>query len=206
MGRNTTASGNTDRSHSQALLIIDMISAFDFPGGNRLMNPALQAAHKIAQLKRRAKRRGVPCIYVNDNSGHWNSDRHELIDRCLNLKSRAADIVRVIEPDHEDYFVLKPRHSGFFATPLQALLMQLQARRLIITGVTAHQCVLFTAVDAHVRDYKLTIPRDCVASFSPSQARQALALSQLSLHADTRPAARIIFTAAGAGIARSATE
>lgn len=197
MGRTVTVLGSTTRSHSQALLIIDMISAFNFPGGNRLMNPALRVASRIAELKQRARGRGVPCIYVNDNSGHWNSDRHELIDRCLNLKSKAADIVRLIEPDQEDYFVLKPRHSGFFASPLHALLTQLRTRHLIIGGVTAHQCVLFTAVDAHMRDFKLTIPRDCVAAISPAQTRQALALFRLSLQADTRPGVRIRFVAAG---------
>lgn len=178
-------------------MIIDMISAFDFPGGNRLIKPAMRAAINIAQLKKRAKRRGVACIYVNDNNGHWNSDRRELIDRCLTLQSKAAQIVQLIEPDHDDYFVLKPRHSGFFASPLHALLTELGTRHLIIVGVTAHQCVLFTAVDAYMRDFKLSIPRDCVAAISALQTRQALALFRLSLHANTDVGSRIRFSNAG---------
>jgi nicotinamidase-related amidase len=191
---NRTASGTAQRKHAYALLIIDMISDYAFPGGNRLVGPAQRIGKRIAQLKTRAIRAGIPCIYVNDNAGHWNSDRVELVDRCLALNNEASRAVRLIEPRHEDYFVLKPRHSGFFASALHTLLTQLESRRLILTGLTTHQCVLFTATDAYMRDFELIIPRDCVASIAPSHTRQALSLFEISLRAETTPSARVRFS------------
>ena len=170
-----------------------MISDFSFPGGSRLIGPAMGAARHIAALKQRAGRHGVPCIYVNDNGGRWTEDRNTLISRCLSQSSRAAELVRLIEPQAEDFFILKPRHSGFFASPLHTLLNQLGACRLIITGITTHQCVLFTAVDAHMREFELAIPRDCVAAISPKHHRNALALLENSLQASTAPASAVRF-------------
>jgi nicotinamidase-related amidase len=187
--------GNEHRKHAYALLIVDMISDFAFPGGDRLVGGALRIARRIAQLKSRATRAGIPTIYVNDNAGNWNSDRQELVERCLGLDSRASEVAREIEPRRDDYFVLKPRHSGFFASPLHTLLTQLGSRRLILTGVTTHQCILFTAVDAYMRDFELIVPRDCVTSIASSHTRQALSLFEIALRAQTSPSTRLRFTA-----------
>ena len=53
------------------------------------------------------------------------------------------------------------------------LLEYLGARTLVLTGASTHQCVLFTANDAYVRDYRLWIPSDCVASKTRAQTRLA---------------------------------
>ena len=192
-----TAAGEARSTHAYALLIVDMISDFSFPGGNRLVGPAKRIAKNIAGLKRRAIDAGIPIVYVNDNAGHWNSDRAELIDRCLSLDNEAAAVVRLLEPTHDDYFVLKPRHSAFFGSPLHTLLAQLETRRLIITGVTTHQCVLFTAVDAYMRDFELIIPRDCVTAMETSHTRMALKLFETSLRARTTPSTRVKFEPVG---------
>jgi nicotinamidase-related amidase len=197
------ATDHIRRKHSHALLIIDMISDFAFPGGSRLIGPALRIATNIARLKQRAKRKHVPCIYVNDSLGHWNSDRAELINRCLALNTQASALVRLIEPSHDDYFIIKPRHSGFFATPLHLLLTQLQACTLIITGVTTHQCVLFSAVDAYMRGFRLVIPQDCVGAISPAHTRTALALFKISLDAKTSPSREITFAGGGRASGRA---
>jgi isochorismate hydrolase len=170
-----------------------MVSDFTFPDGERLLAPALRAARRIATLKQRAARQGVPCIYVNDNAGRWSEDRNALISHCLAQPCKAAEIVRLVEPNTEDFFILKPRHSGFFASPLHTLLNQLNTSRLIITGVTTHQCVLFTAVDAHMREFELVVPRDCVASMSISHHRNALALMEVSLNANTAMSSAVRF-------------
>jgi nicotinamidase-related amidase len=162
-----------DRSRA-ALLILDMISDFQFPDGPKVQRAARRIAPHIAELKKRTKAAGIACIYVNDNPGRWRSDSHELIQRCLLPRAPGADIVQLLRPESSDYFILKPRHSAFYATPLEVLLMHLGTRRLILTGVSSHQCVLFTANDAHVRNLEIIVPSDCVASPSIGETRFAL--------------------------------
>lgn len=190
----SVASGSPVKTSSHALLIIDLISDFAFPDGELLIRPALRAAKHIAQLKARASAHGVPCIYVNDNGGNWQSDRAELVRKALSRRGKVADIIHFIRPDPDDYFIVKPRHSGFFATPLHTLLNQIAARTLVVTGVTTHQCVLFTSVDAHMRDFRLVIPRDCVASVAPADSTRALAVFKRSLHALTPRGAEVRFS------------
>jgi nicotinamidase-related amidase len=151
-----------DRSRA-VLLVLDMISDFKFPDGPQVQRAARRIAPHIAALKKRARQAGMACIYVNDNPGRWRSDSRQLIEHCLRPSAPGADIVQLLQPQAPDYFILKPRHSAFYATPLAVLLAHLGTRRLILTGVSSHQCVLFTANDAHVRNLEVLVPSDCVA-------------------------------------------
>lgn len=157
-----------------ALLLIDFINDLAYEGGDRLAGRALRAARHAARLKQRARRAGVPVIYVNDNFGHWRSDFRELVARCEAASAPAAALVGAIRPDEDDFFVLKPRNSAFFQTPLEVLLAELGARRLVLAGLTADNCVLFTANDAHLRGYELVVASDCVASIRPADREAAL--------------------------------
>jgi len=176
------------RTHSPdahtALLIVDMISEFTFPGGEALVGPAVRAAKHIAELKRRAHRRRTPIIYVNDTAGEWESDQRDFVRRCAQQGARGRKIVELIAPTETDYFIFKLRHSGFFHTPLNSLLSKLRVQRLLLTGISAHQCVMFTAIDAHMRGYELRVPRNGVASPTPGQTRRALTLLAEALDAD----------------------
>jgi nicotinamidase-related amidase len=162
-----------DRSKA-VLLILDMISDFRFPDGADVARAARRIAPRIRRLRDRAERAGIATVYVNDNAGRWRSDLTELMKRCTSSRARGRDIVEMLAPRAKDYFVLKPRHSAFYATPLEVLLSHLGARRLIVTGVSSHQCVLFTANDAHVRNYELIVPEDCIGSPVAGQTRFAL--------------------------------
>jgi nicotinamidase-related amidase len=148
---------------------------------------------KISRLKQRAEAAGVPVIYVNDNFGRWRSDFRRQVEHCLKKDSRGAEMVTALRPTESDYFVLKPKHSGFFATTLETLLRYLGARRLILTGIAGNFCVLFTANDAYMRDYEIILPPDCVISNTVQENRQALQLMRKFLKADLRPSARITF-------------
>lgn len=192
MSRSATLHGSAPDEHPFALLILDLISDFRFEDGPKLLRVALPAGKRIARLKERARAAGVPVIYVNDNRGKWRSDRTQLIAQCMTDDSPGRAIVKLLAPEHEDYFILKPKHSGFFATPLDALLRHLGAHSLVITGVTIEQCVLFTAIDAYVRDFKLFVPRDCVAGLK--QTRCTLAHLQNILKATMSPSRAIRFT------------
>ena len=173
------------------MLIIDVINDLDFPEANQLLRYARPMARKVLRLKQRAKKAGIPVIYVNDNFGRWQSDFRRQVRHCLREKSRGHDIVALLQPDEYDYFVLKPKHSGFFSTTLETLLRYLGSQKLIITGIAGNFCVLFTANDAYMRDYELIIPSDCTASNTAKENRQALALMRKFLKADTRPSTKL---------------
>jgi nicotinamidase-related amidase len=144
-------------------------------------------ATKLAVLKRRAKRAGIPSIYVNDNFGRWQSDFQKLLRHCLDEDVRGKPLATLLQPDAEDYFVLKPKHSGFYLTTLELLLQALGVHTLILTGIAGNICVLFTANDAYMRGYRLIIPADCIASQTVRENTNALHLMQTVLKADVRP-------------------
>ena len=169
-----------------ALLIVDMINPFDFEGASRLLRDALPAAKRIARLKARLKAQNVPTIYINDNFMQWQSDFRELVAICSRDDAPGAEIARLIAPEHDDYFILKPKHSAFFATPLRLLLEKLETRRLVLAGIATDSCILATAADAHMNEYELIVPRDCVAAETAARNRQAIAVMQASMQADIR--------------------
>lgn len=187
MATKKTASGRARRKRT-ALLLIDFINLFDFEDAPRLGPRAVRAAQAAAALKARMKKTGVPCIYANDNFGNWRSDFAALVEQCAGRKGHSAAIVEAIRPEKDDLAVLKPRHSAFYGTPLDFLLEELRVQELILTGIALDMCVFATAQDAHVRQFGLWIPRNCVAGFTASEERSALAHMARTLKADTRPA------------------
>jgi nicotinamidase-related amidase len=191
--KNADLHGNVPDKSDIALLLIDLISDFEFVDGEKLFEQTLPVARNIAELKKWAKRNSVPVIYVNDNFGKWQSDFRKLLEHCLNDNVRGKPIVELLKPDENDYFVLKPKHSGFHSTTLTTLLEYLQVKTLILTGVTADICVLFTANDAYMRDYDLQIPADCVASVNADENSHALEYMKRVLKADIRPSIKISF-------------
>jgi nicotinamidase-related amidase len=191
--RNADLHGNAPDKSAIAMLLIDVINDFEFVDGEALLAQTLPVALQIVELKKRAKQAGVPIIYVNDNFGKWQSDFRKLLEHCLNDNVRGKAIAELLKPGDDDYFVLKPKHSGFHSTTLTTLLDYLQVKTLILTGVTADICVLFTANDAYMRDYELLVPADCVASVSGDENRRALKYMQRVLKADIRPSGEIDF-------------
>lgn len=169
------------------LILIDMINDLEFEGGEQLLEYAIPVARNIAALKERARQAHIPVIYVNDNYGKWQSDLSKLVDHCLRENVRGKPVVELVAPEADDYFVLKPKHSGFFSTTLEVLLSYLKAKTLIMTGVAGNICVLFTANDAYMRDFNLIVPSDCVASNTEELNRNALEQMQTVLKADITP-------------------
>ena len=176
-----------------ALLLIDVINDLEFEGGEKLLRHALPAAKRMAAFKKRCHTAGIPAIYVNDNFGKWQSDFKKLVAHCLNDNTRGREIVELLKPERDDYFVLKPKHSGFYSTTLDLLLKHLGAETLILAGFTADICILFTANDAYMRDYRLMIPADCVAAQDETENKRALKFMQRVLKADIRGSQEIDF-------------
>ncbi|HEU4435600.1 MAG TPA: isochorismatase family protein, partial [Pyrinomonadaceae bacterium] len=108
--------GSAPDKSNAALLLIDVINDFDFPEAEQLLEHALPAAKNIAALKRRANGAGIPAVYVNDNFGRWRSDFKKTVAHCR--ESRGKSVVELLLPEDDDYFVLKPKNSGFYSTTL----------------------------------------------------------------------------------------
>jgi nicotinamidase-related amidase len=194
--KNPDLHGNAPDEAPTALLLIDVINDLEFEGGDALLGPALEMAGHLAALKRRARAAGIPAVYVNDNFGRWRSDLSALLAHCRGAGVRGRPLVERLVPEPDDYFVLKPKHSGFFSTTLDTLLNYLRARTLIVTGLTADNCVLFTASDAYLRDFHLVVPEDCVAAIDPRHTHQALAHMRRVLKADLTPSTALSLAAA----------
>lgn len=156
-----------------ALLLIDVITTFQYPDGDAILHSALAIRDALVKLKARARQLAIPVLYVNDNFGDWRSEKEVLMGRCLETKG--AEFVRPLLPDSEDYFVLKPMHSAFYMTPLEVLLEHLQVETLILAGLTSNSCITVTAHDANMRGFDIYVPPDCSCARNEKEHKHALA-------------------------------
>lgn len=189
--RNADLHGNAPDKSPVALLLIDVINDLDFNRGTELLEHAVPMARRLAALKTRAKQAGIPAVYVNDNFGRWQSDLNQVLDHVLHDGVPGQPLAEILRPEEDDYFVLKPKHSAFYSTQLDILLRYLGTRTLILTGIQANICVLFTANDAYMRDYAIVIPSDCVASTNVAEAEHAVEQMRSALKALVAPSMEI---------------
>ena len=176
-----------------ALLLIDVINDLAFDGSDALVEQAEAMAGPLARLKSRATTAGVPAIYINDNFGQWRSDFRKTVAHCTARSSPGRRVSLRLKPTSRDYFVLKPKHSGFFDTTLDTLLETLRIRRVILTGIAGNICVLFTANDAHMREYKIFAPSDCIVSNTAADNDHALRQIQTVLKGNVARSGRLTF-------------
>jgi nicotinamidase-related amidase len=177
-----------------ALLLIDVINDLAFEGSEPLVERTEAMSGPLAALKQRATKAGLPSIYVNDNFGQWRSDFRKTVAHCTAKASRGRRVSTRLRPTREDYFVLKPKHSGFYDTTLETLLRDLKIRRVIVTGIAGNICVLFTANDAYMRGLKIVAPRDCCVSNTAADNEAALRQIELVLKGDTTPSSGLVFS------------
>lgn len=189
--KNPDLHGNVPEKCSVALLLIDVINDLEFEGAEPLVQQAVPMARRIAVLKKRAKAAGIPTIYVNDNFGRWQSDFRKVVEHCLNDAVRGEEVVRILQPEEDDYFVLKPKHSAFYATTLDVLLAYLGATTVILTGIAGNICILFSANDAYMRDFNLIVPADCVVSNTEDENKHALDQIHKVLKGDVTPSTEL---------------
>ena len=185
--------GNVPDSTAAALLLVDVINDLDFPENEALLRRSDELARSIARLKARCRNAGIPCIYVNDNRGKWRSDSVNLLKECLIKKSPGRNFVRRLVPSKNDYIVLKPKHSAFFATPLEAILAYMKVHSVVVAGVTTDSCILGTAMELHVRDFKIFVPSDCTYALSQGDHQRALQIIESSFAAETCTAKNLSF-------------
>ncbi len=168
-----------------------MISSYEHDDADKLTGSVEAVLPSMSQLIERARDEGVVTIFVNDNYGNWNSDRHELLQTAL--AGRRPHLVESIAPRDDDLFVVKARHSIFYGTPLEYLLGQEDVDRLVLTGQVTEQCILYSALDAYIRKLAIGVPRDAVAHIHPHLAEDELERMKLNMSAEICDAAAVSF-------------
>ena len=169
------------------LLLVDFINPLHFEGAKHIASTAPEAARRTARLQESMRRDGAAVVYANDNFGVWRSDFHALVAHCRALPGAPGEMARLLAPDAQALTVLKPRHSAFFATPLELLLAQLGTTSLTVCGLAADMCVHMTVTDAYQRGFRVRVPRDGIAAETPQRLAAALRYFEDVLGCDTTP-------------------
>jgi nicotinamidase-related amidase len=183
--------GNVPDRSTTVLLLVDVINDLEFPDNRYLVQQCGVLADRISKLKQRCRSLSIPTVYVNDNRGRWRSDVREVIKQCRRKGAAGQKLVSLLLPQNDDYVVLKPKHSAFFATPLELILQYLGASTIIVAGITTNACVLISAGEIFLREYRLVVPSDCVAALTEVAQTQALTLMKDNFDALTTPSTEL---------------
>jgi nicotinamidase-related amidase len=176
--------GNVPDTSATALLLVDVINDFDFPQNEFLLTQLPILSTRLANLKNNCKRARIPCLYINDNKGKWRSDFPSILKRCLARDSLGRTFVNKLKPATDDYIIFKPKHSAFYATPLELILSHMRVTTVILAGITTNACVLDTAMELHMRDFTLLVPQDCTCALTPDDHRRSLQIIKNSFDAE----------------------
>ncbi len=176
-------------SQDTAIIVIDMINTYEHPDADLLVPSVRKVLPAVRSVIERAAAAERDVIYVNDNFGRWRSHHDELLDIALN--GPHADLVEPVRPDENSLFVVKARHSIFFQTPLEYLLQQNSISRIVLCGQVTEQCVLYSALDAHIRHLDVTVVRDAVAHIHADLAAAALEMMERNMGARLCTAAEL---------------
>lgn len=170
---------------SAALIVIDMLNHYEHEDAEPLMESVREKLPTLTELVGHARESDMLTIYVNDNHGDWSAARAELGERAL--RGAAPELVEPILPDPELPFVVKARHSIFYETQLEYLLRQEEIDRILLTGQVTEQCILYTALDAYVRHFPVTVPPDAVAHIHADLGKAALRMMEENMGAEILP-------------------
>ena len=173
-----------------AVLAIDMLNAYQHEDAELLIPNVADIIDPLARLVSVAREReDVDLIYVNDNYGDFTADHDDIVRSAL--QGARPDLVKPIVPEEDCRFLIKVRHSAFYATSLGYLLGRLETKRLILTGQVTEQCILYTALDAYVRHFTVVAP-DAVAHIDADLGDAALKMMQRNMSAEIVPAAECL--------------
>jgi nicotinamidase-related amidase len=169
-----------------AVVVIDMLNPYDHADADALASSVEGIVEPRAALSARARpgaRHGrADLIYVNDSYGDFTATRHSLVRRAL--EGRRPDLVEPIAPPDDVDFVFKVRHSAFYSTALEYLLRQREIELVVLTGQVTEQCILYSALDAYVRQFDVRVVRDGVAHIDAGLADASLRMMQGNMRAE----------------------
>jgi nicotinamidase-related amidase len=175
-----------DPKAPSALIVVDMISPYDFPDAEEVVRRAQEPVQRMAELVERARSEGTKVIWANDNYGDFNSSSEELVQRAL--EGEHPELVEPLRPGDDDAFVIKLRHSAFYTTPLEYLLATQELGRIVLVGQVTEQCILYTAHDAYLRNFRVAVASDAVVGIDDELSAAALKMMERNIGADVEPA------------------
>jgi len=164
-----------------ALIVVDMVQTYDFSDGETLAGNVEKMIPSLKRLLDKAREADALIVYVNDSFGDWSTDREGLV-----AKARASDyphLIDEVEPDDDVLFVLKARHSIFFQTPMDYILDENEIEHLVLAGQATEQCILYSALDAHIRHRPVSVPKDAVAHIHDDLAEASLRMMEINMDA-----------------------
>lgn len=162
---------------NSALLIIDMLRDFLEEKGSLYIGAESRAVLKnVAARLQVWRREGKPVIYIMDSHLQQDPEFEMFPVHCL-AGEWGGEIVDELAPHAEDILIPKRRYSAFYGTDLDLTLRELGVRELELAGVCTQICVLYTAADARMRHYNVTVRKNCVASFD--QEAHTFALQEM---------------------------
>jgi nicotinamidase-related amidase len=173
-----------------ALIVIDMLNAYDHEDAEALAESVKENLPQIVELRNTAgERDDVMLVYVQDNYDSWNAERDDLVERAC--QGKHPELVEPIAPVGRVALLQKGRHSIYYQTALDHLLQVEDVKRVILVGQVTEQCILYSALDAHLRGYDVIVPPDAVAHIDEDLAGAALEMMKRNMHADLTPAAEV---------------
>jgi len=148
----------------QALLVIDMLNDFVREGAPLEVPDTRKIIPVVRREIEKARAAGHPVIYVCDTHAPDDREFSKFGWPAHAVKgTRGAEVIDELKPAAGDIVIPKTTYSGFFGTTLDETLRRLGIDSLRLTGDVTHICVMFTASDAVLRDYSVTVVGDGVA-------------------------------------------
>jgi nicotinamidase-related amidase len=161
--------------HKEALLIIDMLNDFVLEGAPLEVSDTRKVIPAIKMEIEKAREEGKPVIYICDAHEPDDKEFYKFGWPAHAVKdTKGAQVVDELRPQPDDIIIEKTTYSGFYNTKLDEALKNLGIESLRLTGCVTHICVMFTASDAVLRDYKVAVIQDGVAGLSKEDHDAAL--------------------------------
>jgi len=158
---------------ARALLVIDMLRDFLDEDGALSIGDAKQIIRNVAKRTEEWRASGNPVIYILDRHLPDDAEFKMFPPHCL-AGERGGEVVDELAPREGDIRIYKRRYSAFFGTDLDLTLRELGVTEVELAGVCTQICVLYTAADARMLNYEVTVRRECVASFDEKAHEFAL--------------------------------
>ena len=165
----------------KALLVIDMLNDFIDPEGALYIGPvAKELTRAVKERLEHYRAEALPVIFI--------CDRHHADDREFDMFAPHAlsgeaggEIVDLLQPAEGEKVIFKRRYSAFFGTDLDLTLRELNINELELCGCVTNICVLYTAADARMLTYQVTIHKEAVNGFDAAAHLFALGEMQKTL-------------------------
>jgi nicotinamidase-related amidase len=166
-----------------ALIVVDMLNPYDHADADKLAESVEAQLPQMVELRDRAARAdGTLTLHVNDNYERWDWVREDLVRKALD--GRRPELVEPLLPDKAAPFIAKGRHSIFYQTSVDHLLQVEGVERVVLCGQVTEQCIQYSALDAYMRGFEVSVPSDAVAHIQSRWARAALEMMAENMHVD----------------------